>query len=182
MLRYKRNPIGSQRKIHIQNLEIKAEERRDNVTLFREVSAAACVLGVIFSIISSLVPAEKFVPQIRMIFALILVLTIVPRIAGADISFDLPEYYGTAPQDSRAKVDRLLEEAIPQNICDNLEEIFKENGIYPREISVNINNSADGSIFITSAEIILPAEEDAEKARFIAEQALGTDKITVKAE
>lgn len=155
------------------------------MTLFKEVSAAACVLGVIFSIIGSLVPAEKFMPQIRMIFALILVLTIVPKVAGADISFDIPELEKGFSEDGSGRVDRLIAEAIPENICDSLEEILRRNEITPLEISVNINNSGDGSIFITSAEIILPQgtpQSDRDKARLIAEQALGTDKITVKAE
>lgn len=153
--------------------------------LFRELSAAACILGVIFSVISGLVPSEKFMPQIRMLFALILVLVIVPGAAEADISFDLPEISREIAQVSSEKTDRLIMDLIPQNICDSLKEILAENGIYPTEISVDINNSDDGSISIISAEIILPqgtARSDEEKARLIAVQALGTDEITVKAE
>lgn len=153
--------------------------------LFREMSAAACILGVIFSVISGLVPSEKFMPQIRMLFALILVLVIVPGAAGADISFDLPEISREIAEASSEKTDRLIMDMIPQNICDSLKEILAEEGIYPTEISVDINNSDDGSISIISAEIILPqgtARSDLEKARLIAVQALGTDEITVKAE
>lgn len=154
---------------------------------FREVSAAACFLGIIFSIMGNLIPSEKFSGQLRCIFALVLILVIVPRIMGADISFDPWDNSGGSYEYAGEAVERLFEEGVSQNICDSLEEILGKENIYPKEISVNINNSPDGSISIINAEIVLEASggadsERAERAEKIASAALGTDKITVRVE
>lgn len=154
------------------------------MSTFRDISAAACFLGIVFSIMGNLIPSEKFSGQLRGIFALVLILVIVPRILAADISFDLGDSSAYSYEEAGEKIRRLLDEAIPQNICDSLEEILNDENIYPREISVNVNNSPDGSISIISAEIILEPSDspDSERVRRIASEALGTDKITVKAE
>lgn len=151
---------------------------------FREVSAAACFLGIIFSIMGNMLPSEKFSGQLRVIFALVMLLVIVPRMIGADISLDFGGADSYSYEAAGEAAERILSEGISRNICDSLEEILRDENIYPLEISVNINNSADGSISINSAVIVLGASDspNAKRTGQIAREALGTDEVIVRVE
>lgn len=154
------------------------------MSTFREVSAAACFLGIIFSIMGNMLPSEKFSGQLRVIFALVMLLVIVPRIIGADISLDFGGTDVYSYEAAGEAAERILNEGISQNICDSLEEILLSENIYPLEISVNVNNSSDGSISIISALIVLGSSDspNAKRTEQIVRDALGIEKVDVRVE
>ncbi|MDE6592386.1 MAG: hypothetical protein K2K57_04900 [Oscillospiraceae bacterium] len=151
---------------------------------FREVSAAACFLGIVFSIMGNMLPSEKFSGQLRVIFALVMLLVIVPRIIGADISIDFGGADVYSYEAANEAAERILNEGISRNICDSLEEILRNENIYPLEISVNVNNSPDGSISIISAQIVLGSSDstNVKRTEQIAREALEIDEVTVQTE
>ncbi len=145
-------------------------------------AAAACFLGMIFSILGNMVPSEKFSRQINIIFALIMALVIIPPFMGLQPEFpELFEENDSAP-DTSDIINYRMNEEICGNICDSLADILGDKGIFPAEISVEINNSADGSISITKAEITLTDSTQEDNARRIVSEALGGAEVTVKIE
>ncbi|MCM1577872.1 MAG: hypothetical protein NC078_03635 [Ruminococcus sp.] len=154
------------------------------MSTFMQVSAAAAVMGVIFSIMGNMLPSDKFAGQLRTVFALVLILVTVPRLVNADISLNLDGFDGYTYGHTEDTAGRFFEENVSRNICDSLREILTAENIYPSEISVNVNNSPDGSISIISAEIILDPSDslNAEKAKQLAAEALGisTENVAVK--
>lgn len=144
-------------------------------------AASACFLGVIFSIAENMVPAEKFMPQIRVIFSLIFLLIILPPVARIGTDISIPDFSYDAA-DYTDTVDRLTDLEIRGNISDALGRILIENGYEPVKISVETNNSADGSISIIKAEIILTECGDIDSAAALVSSCLGIepDKVEVK--
>lgn len=148
------------------------------------VSASACVLGIIFSVISNMTPSEKFSRQMNIIFSLILILVIVTPFAKGDLTLEMSDITENIPEDYSHIYKEQTDRLISANISDNLGQVLADKGIFPLKISVDINNSADNSISIIGAEIILPEGSDSEAAKKLAAEALGTDRslIIVKTE
>lgn len=148
--------------------------------IFKASAAAACLLGIIFSCMGSMVATEKFSSQMNVIFTLILILVTASPFAkgGIDISrftADIPDV-----SDYTDIYEKNLNKEINTNICDSLEKILRENGIVSSKISVETNNYPDGSISITKAEITL-SEGSMSNAEAIIAAALGEDtEIVIK--
>lgn len=149
-----------------------------------QVSASACVLGIIFSVISNMTPSEKFSRQMNIIFSLILILVIVTPFANGELDMELSDITENIPEDHSYIYNEQTGRLISANISDNLGQVLADNGIFPLKISVDINNSGDGSISIIEAEIILPKDSDSGAAKMLAAEALGIDPslIIVKTE
>lgn len=147
-------------------------------------SASACVLGIIFSVISNMTPSEKFSRQMNIIFSLILILVIVTPFINGDFTFELADITENIPEDYSYIYEEQTSRLISANISDNLGQVLAESGIFPLKISVDINNSADGSISIIGAEIILPKGSDFDTAKKLAAESLGVERslIIVKTE
>ncbi|MCM1523925.1 MAG: hypothetical protein NC120_05650 [Ruminococcus sp.] len=142
--------------------------------MLKASAAAACLLGIIFSVMGSMVATEKFSSQMNIIFTLILILvTVSPFVKnGTDIggfTAELPDAI-----DYSDILEKNLLEEINGNICGSLEDILRENEIAVSKISVETNNYPDGSISITKAEITL-ISGNADKARALVRAALGED-------
>lgn len=149
-----------------------------------QVSASACVLGIIFSVISNMTPSEKFSRQMNIIFSLILILVIFTPFADGEFDLEMSQISESTPEDYSYIYNEQTDRLISANISDNLGQALAEKGIFPLKISVDINNSADGSISIIGAEIILADSSDIKAAERTAAEALGVDRslINVKTE
>ena len=147
-------------------------------------AASACVLGIIFSVLKNMTPSEKFSGQINMIFSLILILVIASSFADIQLDSDILDFSETVPDDYSEIYDRRTERLISANISEKLGNELASRGIDPIKISVDINNSADGSISITGAEIIIEDSSQIKAAEKAAAQALGIDIsfVNVKSE
>lgn len=149
-----------------------------------QMSASACVLGIIFSVINNMTPSEKFARQMNIIFSLILILVIVTPFVSGDLDMEFGDITENIPEDYSYIYNEQTDRLISANISDNLGQALAEKEIFPLKISVDINNSADGSISIIGAEIILTEGSDREEAAKAAAEALGVEKslIIVKTE
>lgn len=147
-------------------------------------AASACVLGIIFSVLKNMIPSDKFSGQINLIFSLILILVIASPFADIGYNGDMLEFSDNIPEDYSEIYDRQTDRLISANISENLGNELASYGIIPIKISVDINNSADGSISITGAEIIIEDSSKIKTAKAAAAQALGIDSsfVTVKTE
>lgn len=147
--------------------------------VLRGVCVCACFLGTVFSVAESMVPSEKFMGMIKTVFSLMFVLVIVSPFVKGDI--DLPEFdiETGEVQDFGNITEIRLNEQINANICEELGRVLTENGIEPINISVETNNSVDGSISIIKAEIVLSHEGQKNAALQIARKALGDTEIAI---
>lgn len=147
--------------------------------VLRGVCVCACFLGTVFSVAESMVPSEKFMGMIKTVFSLMFVLVIVSPFVKGDI--DLPEFdiETGEVQDFSNITEIRLNEQINANICEELGRVLTENGIEPINISVETNNSVDGSISIIKAEITLSDEGRKNAALQIARKTLGDTEIAI---
>ncbi len=126
---------------------------------FKLISATACFLGIVITALSSLYPSEKFSKQMKMIFSLIFIISIVRPFASGKINFPEinenisanEEYYSEKNEEAYDYFVRSVEE----NINSSLEASLNEINIYPANIQTSINISENGSISINEVKLVL---------------------------
>lgn len=150
---------------------------------FRTISLTACFLGIVITIFNSLYPSEKFAKQVKVIFSLIFILSIIkPIAAGKLIQTDY------AVSASAERYEALGDSAysyflssVENNISASLEAKLREKNIYPEEIETSINISDNGSITINEVKITLKdTAERSEAERCIKEATESNVTVTVK--
>ena len=129
------------------------------MSAFRLMAGTACFLGIVITIFSSLYPSDKFAKQMKIIFSLIFVISIIkPVVQG---KFDFPEISETvsASADHYSSLsDNTYDyfiRSVESNISTSLEAELNKKNIYPGEIETSINISDNGSISINEVKITL---------------------------
>ena len=150
---------------------------------FRTVSLTACFLGIVIAVFSSLYPSDKFAGQIKIIFSLIFVLSLIKPIAGGRL--DLPEIAETASASAdqyaalRDGADEYFIRSVEKNISSSVEAALREIEIYPEEVETSINISDNYCISISEVKITLESSADAESARQRVSESIGKDAAVV---
>lgn len=151
---------------------------------FRAVSVTACFLGIVIAVFNSLYPSEKFAGQLKIIFSLIFILSLIKPIAGGKLDF--PEIAEAAAASSDyyeslgGRADDYFIQSAENNISAAVEAILHKNEIYPEEVETSINISEDYSISISEVKIALKNAADAEAARrCVSEQIGNSAAVTV---
>ena len=150
------------------------------------VSATACFLGIVITIFSSLYPSDKFAKQMKMIFSLIFVISIMkPLLSG---KFDFPvisetvaasaDYYSSLNDNAYDYFIRSVE----SNISFSLEAALNEKNIYPREIETSVNISDSGSISINEVRLVLEDMNDYPEAVKCIREAAESDVAVIAEE
>ena len=126
---------------------------------FRLMAGTACFLGIVITIFSSLYPSDKFAKQMKIIFSLIFIISIIkPAVQG---KFDFPELSETvsASADHYSSLNDSTYDyfirSVERNISFSLEASLNEKNIYPQEIETSINISDSGSISINEVKLVL---------------------------
>ena len=126
---------------------------------FRAMAGAACFLGIVITVFSSLYPSEKFAKQMKIIFSLIFILSVVKPVIGGKIV--LPEM-GETVAVSTERYEAMNEEtydyfirSVESNISASLEALLNEINIYPDKIETSINISDSGSISINEVRLFM---------------------------
>lgn len=141
---------------------------------FRMISLTACFLGIVMTIFSRLYPSEKFEKQIKTIFSLIFVLSIVTPIAKDKL--DLPDISKTITASSdyyqsiSENTDEYFIRSLESNISANLKAKLNEAEFYPLEIQTIVNISEDNSISINEVRVIMQSKECSD----VIEELIGT--------
>lgn len=153
---------------------------------FRAVSVTACFLSIVIAVFGSLYPSEKFAGQLKMIFSLIFILSLIKPVLNG--KFDFPEITEAAAASSARyealsdSADEYFIRAAENNISAVLEASLHEIEIYPEEIETSINISENYSISINEVKIVLntKSEADAETAAHrVSEQVGDSAAVTV---
>lgn len=152
---------------------------------FRLISITACFLGIVITIFNSLYPSEKFAKQVKVIFSLIFILSIIKPFAAGKTALPETEYAVSA---SAERYEALGDSAygyfvssVESNISASLAAKLREKNIYPEEIETSINISDNGSISINEVKITLKdITQRSEAERCIKEAADSGVTVTVK--
>ena len=126
---------------------------------FRLMAGTACFLGIVITIFSSLYPSDKFAKQMKMIFSLIFIISVIKPVAQG--KFDFPEFSETvsASADYYSSLNDNTYDyfirSVESNISFSLENALNEKNIYPREIQTSVNISDSGSISINEVKLVL---------------------------
>lgn len=160
-----------------------------NVETFRTIAFTACFLGIAIAVFNSLYPSEKFAGQLKIIFSLIFILSLIKPIASGKA--DIPEIAETASAVSEStdyyssmndRADEYFIRSVENNISSVLESSLHEIEIYPEEIETSINISENFGISINEVKIVLNEQNayNAENAKRCVSDRIGnTAAVTV---
>ncbi len=132
---------------------------------FRTIAFTACFLGIAIAVFNSLYPSEKFAGQLKIIFSLIFILSVIKPIASGKT--DIPEIAAAASASSGSadyyssmsdRADEYFIRSVENNISSVLESSLHEIEIYPEEIETSINISENYGISINEVKIVLNAQ------------------------
>ena len=124
---------------------------------FKLVTLIAGFVSVLLAIFDSVFPSEKYNKQLRLIFSMVFILSIVTPIKssiGELTAFS--DYIEVASDNLEVKSDITEDyfvKSVENNINRNIEAGLNEKDIYPYEIKTSINISQSGSISINEIEI-----------------------------
>lgn len=126
---------------------------------FRLMAITACFLGIVITIFNSLYPSEKFAKQVKIIFSLIFILSIIKPFAAGKLYLPESERAVSASAESyNALGDNVYGyfiSSVEENISASVAAKLREKNIYPEEIKTSINISDNGSISINEVRITL---------------------------
>lgn len=126
---------------------------------FRAISLTACFLGIVITLFSTLYPSQKFAKQMKIIFSLIFLLSIIKPVVNGKLDFpDIGEAVSASTDYYREISDNTDEYfilAIESNISTTLTAELQAQNIYPEEIQTSINISENNSISISEVRIVL---------------------------
>ncbi len=152
---------------------------------FQMISFTACFLGIVITIFSRLYPSEKFEKQMKTIFSLIFILSIVTPIAKNE--FNLPEISETVTASTdyyksiSENADEYFIRALENNISANLKTELNKAEIYPSEIQINVNISEDSSISINEVRVTVNNNEYTDEIKDLIKENIGYEaEVIVK--
>lgn len=127
---------------------------------FRMISATACFLGIVITIFNKLYPSEKFEKQLKTIFSLIFLISVITPVMNGNLY--LPsineavmtsnEYY----QEISSNTDEYFIKAVENNISGRFERELNSKNIFPVDIQTSVNISDNNSISISEVTVLMP--------------------------
>lgn len=145
------------------------------------VIISAGMLAVVMNIFESVYPSEKYAKQMRMIFALIFVLTLSkPLISSIEKISDTTESVDVINESITISPDKTLDYfkgSVERNISSRLYDILAENSIEVKEIKTSINISESGRISIIEVKIAAENAAQGAEAVDIVKQETGEDTL-----
>ena len=154
---------------------------------FRMISATSCFLGIVITIFNKMYPSEKFEKQMKTIFSLVFLISILTPILNG--SFNLPDITETVEasnayfQEISINADEYFIRSIEKNISIRLEAELNSKNIFPVEVQTSVNISDNNSISINEVNVTVTDIELAEEIKKCIYTNIGEDaKIRVKTE
>lgn len=134
--------------------------------IFRCITLTAGMVSIVIAIFESVMPSEKYSKQLRLIFSLILILSIAsPFVQGKIDIADITDDVALTSVDISGKseaADRYFAKSVENNISRSIGDMLTENKINFTEIKTSINISESYGISINEIEIAVgdTARED----------------------
>jgi len=153
--------------------------------IFRMISATACFLGIVITVFSRMYPSEKFEKQMKTIFSLIFLISILTPILNGNLQLpDISETVAASSayyQEISVNADEYFIRSVENNISIRLEAELNSKNIFPLEIQTSVNISDNNSISINEVNVSVTDIELAEEIKNCIYASIGKDAtINVK--
>lgn len=122
-----------------------------------------CSLGIVFSIITSVIDISKFEKELRLMFITIVLITIVKSLFSLDLSVLKDVSLDTNPYTiEEISTEDCVTQQIASNLEDSIKLLLEDNGLICENISVSINITNDNCISINK---VVLSTNDFEQAK-----------------
>lgn len=129
---------------------------------FRNITFIACLISIVISMFDIITLEGKFKKQVRLIFALVFVISVINPILHGKIDLSINENIKIEETEEYVMANNIFYDSLAENYSDNIENILKEklliNEIKPEKIYVNVNINQDNCIDINEVRIVLALE------------------------
>ena len=129
----------------------------------RIIAFLACFLSVAISMLDIIRPDGKFKKQVRLIFSLVFLISIITPIMHNDINLDVLESEDIKQTSEYRAVCDTFYNSLSDNYSDNLEKALcaklQINNVNPKEISVIVNIDENNCINIIEVQIVLAVQD-----------------------
>ena len=145
---------------------------------FKNVVSIACIVGICDKIIS-IVCGEKYSSQMRLITALVMILSVGSQISGGIYIPDTSYYESELKRAENDTKEEYLK-SVELSISDRLYDIYESRGITLKKISIACSYDEYKFIRVDKITLYLNGEEEKnEELRSVAEQYFPGAEITV---
>ena len=151
-----------------------------------EFLLTVCMAAIASALFRILVPENKFTKQISLLIACVFLLAGINAVTGTELDLDISTSDAIISKDYisfSGDVNKSLQKKICGDMSDKLYDLLNKNGIYPKQIHVNVNISGLYSISITQVKLVLPEtqRDKADKAyRLVSEELTGDIELKVE--
>ena len=126
---------------------------------FRMISVTACFLGIVITFFSKMYPSEKFEKQMKTIFSLIFLISVLTPVLNGNLQFpDISETVSASSayyQEISVNADEFFIRSVENNISIRLESELNSKNIFPIEIQTSVNISENNSISINEVNVLV---------------------------
>lgn len=151
----------------------------------KTIGISICVVLVITSIFSMLMPSEKLGKVLKLTLSLFFIASIITPIASGEVKFNL-----TLPKESKAvqyQMDLYANESFVSlaqtNLENSLMRILEQKGLAVQKVKVSINKIGKDNISISEVLITASSELDEKQIKSVVKQEIGVEpelKTTLK--
>ncbi len=152
---------------------------------FRGIVLIACLSSIAISMFDIITPEGKFKKQVRLIFSLVFLITIITPIMKNEIELDFDDFTSIQATAEFAMVQDTFNQSLADGFCENLENSLKYrlsiNEINAKEISVIININNNDCIDIIEVKIVLAVQDKnkSDKVKSLIKQEIGEYPVTI---
>ncbi|GHU51920.1 hypothetical protein FACS1894132_00420 [Clostridia bacterium] len=120
---------------------------------------SACMMSIIICIADMVKPNDKYDKQLKILFSLMFILSILITVSKSDFSFHIEPIKPTSIDYS----NNLFESEIANNIKKELIIKLREHGITVESLNLSVNISDDGKITVNDVQFSTSDDNSAEK-------------------
>lgn len=150
---------------------------------FSMISATACFLGIVITVLSKMYPSDKFEKQMKTIFSLVFMISILTPVLNGNLQ--LPDISQTVAassvyyQEISVNADEFFIKSVENNISARLEAALNSENIFSVEIQTSVNISDSSSISINEVNVTVTDIELADEVKKCICANLGEDVIII---
>lgn len=125
----------------------------------RYIIMIACFVGIAISMLDIITPEDKLKKQIRLIFSLVFIITIMSPIVKGKVKFETPDLENIKNSDAYLGVTNTYNNALADyfavNIENNINEKLKVNDIYTKQVDLVTKTDDQQRIDISEVKVSL---------------------------
>lgn len=152
----------------------------------KSLTMTICFVGIAITMLDIITPGEKLKKQMRVVYSLVILLTVATPIVRGDIKLDFSDI--TAIESTQAYIEveeayqKSLENQFVENIRLAIEQKLLVKNINAEEILISINKEDNNCISISEVNIVLAVQDinKSSEAISIVQNELGNLPVNIK--